>query len=126
MMMINWGHSLANYGLGRYHKAREYLCASLKTAIQMDSITYMTLNLPSAAFILWNDRKKDLAVEMLALAFSHPKSQMGWFVKSPLGAHALEQMKTDLGERAFDQAWQRGAQRDLHETSTELLALFAC
>lgn len=125
MMMLNWGHALANCGLRRYPKAQEYLYASLKTAFTIDSIAYMTLNLPAAALILWNDGKKDLAVEMMALAFTHPKSEQRWFVKSPLGEHALEDMKSEMGEREFDAAWQRGTQRDLHETSSEILAMFA-
>jgi ATP/maltotriose-dependent transcriptional regulator MalT len=85
----------------------------------------MTLSLPPAALIFWNDEKQDAAVEMMGLAFSHPKSQQGWFVNSPLGEGVLEQMKVELGEDKFDAAWQRGAERDLHETSAALLALFA-
>jgi predicted ATPase/DNA-binding CsgD family transcriptional regulator len=126
MMFVNWGQSITNCGLNRWQTTQEHLCASQKAAILMDSITFMLLCLSPSALILWNSGNRDLAVEMLALAFSHPKSQQGWFVKSPIGEHAIEHMKAAMGEPTFDQAWQQGAQRDLHETSAALQTLFDC
>jgi predicted ATPase/DNA-binding CsgD family transcriptional regulator len=125
IMLINWAQSIANCGLAHWQLAQEHLYESLKIAVASDSIPWLFVNLPLAGLILWNNEKRDLAVEMMALAFTHPKSHQGWFVKSPLGEHALESMKSGLGERDFDQAWQRGTQRDLHETSAALLELFA-
>ena len=125
MMFADWGQSVAHCGLGRYEAAQEYVCAALKFALKMDSVGCLTLCLPSAALILWNDGRQDLAVEMMALALSHPKSQQAWFLNSPLGENIVERMKSDLGLSEFEQAWQRGIKRDLHENSLALLTLYA-
>jgi tetratricopeptide (TPR) repeat protein len=124
-LWLNWAQSVAKCGLGDYALAQEYLCAAFQFAHQSNNIALMTMCLPSAALILWYKQQKGLAVEVMALWFTHPKSLHGWFVKSPLGAQVVEDMKADLGEAAFDEAWQRGAGHDLHDTVAALLALFA-
>jgi len=86
---------------------------------------FMLLSLPPAALILWNYAKEALAVECMALWFSHPLSQREWFLQSRDGNQFIDLMKTQLGEIAFDEAWQVGSKRELRVISMELLEMFA-
>ncbi len=61
------------------------------------------------------------AVELLALAFTHPKSATGWMEKWPLLTRLRESLLNDLGEETFNAAWERGKQLDLETVVGELL-----
>jgi predicted ATPase/DNA-binding CsgD family transcriptional regulator len=121
MMLVNWGHAVAQYGLHHFETSIEYVQAVLRTALPADTVTMMTLSLPAAALLLWHENHKAFAVECMALWFTHPMSQQGWFLRSPLGNNVMDNMKTEIGEAAFDQAWQTGTTRDLIVTASELL-----
>jgi len=125
MMFINWGHAVSKFGLRDFKSSQEYLQAVLRSALSANSTPIMTLSLPLAALLLWQVDNKELAIECMGLWYTHPISQQGWFLRSPLGNNAMDKMKVELGETAFDQAWQTGLARDLITTASELLKILS-
>ncbi|MCA0456067.1 MAG: LuxR C-terminal-related transcriptional regulator [Chloroflexi bacterium] len=123
-LFADWGKAITKCGLHLYTSAATFLKEALNFAIMSENIAFISLSLPPAALILWHYGGKTRAVECLALWFTHPATQPQWFLKSVLGKDIFERMKADLGETAYDQAWQAGTTRDLKTTSAELLEFF--
>ena len=81
--------------------------------------------MPIAAAIVAQEGKKERAVELLALGFDQSKSAMGWMEKLPFFTQFRQDLETDLGEEAYNTAWERGKQLDLETVVQKLLDEFA-
>jgi predicted ATPase/DNA-binding CsgD family transcriptional regulator len=124
LMQNDMDVSLIDCGLEAYMSARQHMQSALKSAIKWHAINIMTDSLPAAAIIEANTGNKTHAVELLALAFCHPKSATGWMEKWPLLTRLRESLLNDLGEEAFNAAWERGKVLDLETVVQQLLVGF--
>ncbi len=79
-----WGLSIAACGLGDYTAAGEYLSTAFKYIFYSRGLTGIVAGLPIAAILLTHKGNAEHAVELLALAFTHPVRAAGWIEKWPL------------------------------------------
>jgi predicted ATPase/DNA-binding CsgD family transcriptional regulator len=119
------GLALAGCGLSQVHAVREHLLSALQTAIDMHVPVYKLLCLPCAAVFLAWENQYTQAIELLALAYTHPKSPTGWMKQWPLLARLQERLEAEIGEAMYAAAWERGKSLDLNQSARHLLALLA-
>jgi predicted ATPase/DNA-binding CsgD family transcriptional regulator len=122
--LITFGLVLAGCGLADVHTTREHLVLMLETAIDLQVPVYKLLCLPCAAALLTWENQHTRAVELLALAYTHPKSLNDWMKQWPLLVRLQKQLETELGAAVYVAAWERGKTLDLDTTTRELLALY--
>jgi hypothetical protein len=77
-----------------------------------------------AAIVLGNEGEQELAVELLGRLSMESDGLVGWFWKWPLVQRLIEQLKSELGEELYQQAWEQGKKRDVHEIVRALLECF--
>jgi tetratricopeptide (TPR) repeat protein len=109
-------------GLEDYQTARRHLLIELLDPYTTHNAALITIALPIAAIIVAHEGAKEQAVELVAVAFTHPASATGWMEKWPLLTRLRADLETELGPEAFAAAWERGKARDLDATVQELLA----
>lgn len=115
-----WGSSIASCGLGDYDAANEYLSAALKYMINLRGLTGIIACLPVAAIILAHKSNPVRAVELLALALTHPVRAAGWMEKWPLLARLRVELEQALGSEKYSAAWERGKLLDAEALMLEL------
>ena len=121
----NLGIAIATVGLDDDQTAEAHLIEILEYALQTGTQGLMTRCLPVAAVIIAHNGDKQRAVELLGLAFTHPKSATGWMVNWPLLTRFRADLEAELGAAAYDAAWERGAKLDLEATAADLLHTFS-
>src|SRR5258705_9285678 len=77
------------------------------------------------ALILANEEKPEQAIELLALAYTHPASATGWIAKWPLLSRLQNDLRTKLGEAVYRAAWDRGKSSNLDVVSDSLRKYFS-
>jgi predicted ATPase len=112
---------------GQYSKMRQFLHRYIRWMQESDfdiMNTYLlydtSLAFVIATLLLAYDRERARAVAVLSLAFACA-SHTGWMEKWSLLNQLRTDLENELGEKAYQEAWQRGAQLDLDETVAELL-----
>jgi predicted ATPase/DNA-binding CsgD family transcriptional regulator len=125
VVLIDRWLSLAACGLQDYPAARLSLQSALSVAIRLKMIYRIIGVLPAAAIIEAHEGDQAHAVGLLGLAFSYPQGLVGWMEKWPLLTRLRADLKADLGEEAYNAAWERGKQLDLETVVKELLEEFA-
>lgn len=107
--VANWGLSVAAAGLGNFQQAREFIQSVIQYSIAVASPAWIIWCLPSVSLILHNEGEKLKAVEMLALASTHPIGVGEWFTNWPLLKSLPDRLKGELGSAEYDEAWNRGS-----------------
>lgn len=120
----SWGLTVASCGLGDYKAAHEYLSSTFDHMIQGRGLVGCIACLPIAAIFSVQKGNRIHAVELLALAFTHPVQASGWMEKWPLLTRLRLQLEQALGYEAYMAAWERGRLLDLDDVATELLQEF--
>jgi len=110
--LATWGLSIAACGLGEYDAAREYLHQSFEMHVEIHGMPAVVGSFPMAAAILANRGELVRAVELLALAFTHPVRAFGWMEKWPLLARLRADLERTLGSESYAAAWERGKGMD--------------
>ncbi|MFO7537314.1 MAG: alpha/beta fold hydrolase, partial [Chloroflexota bacterium] len=95
----------------------------MKQIQQEGFVAPQTWLLPLTAVLLAHSGANERAVELLALAHTHPLSPTGWLAHWRLLAEARAGLKQELGTDIYQAAWARGQGLDLDTVVTELLAL---
>jgi predicted ATPase/DNA-binding CsgD family transcriptional regulator len=116
-----WGSALAACGLGDYQAVSEFLPDAIKHLIYIFGYVGTVDCLPIAAILLAQEGEPIRAVELLALAYSHPALTGGWIEKWSLLTRICTQLEETLGNRVYAAAWERGMRLDLDEVATELM-----
>ncbi len=80
-----------------------------------------TWPLPVAAIILAHEGQKERAVELIALAVTHPLSPPGWMEQWSLLTALRSDLAAELGAETYEAAWERGKQLNLETVVAELL-----
>lgn len=97
------------------HKsARNYLLESF--ADTQDVALMLTTSLALGSFLLWVDGEYTQAVENFGLVWNHPASRTNWMTKWDLLVQLQSALKTELGEKAYQTAWNHGQSLDLVQT----------
>jgi hypothetical protein len=108
---------LSEYDVAKTHVnvIREYLTVS-------GSVDRRTKVLLVAAIIEGNEGDREYATEWLGCVFTYPTDATGWMEKWPLITRLRADLRAELGEDAYNAAWERGATLDLETMIQELLA----
>lgn len=123
LMIANWALAMARCGQQQPEPAWQQARAAMKQIQQEGFVAPQTWLLPVTAVLLAGSGAKERAVELLALAFSHPLSTTGWLAHWPLLAEVRAGLERELGANAYQAAWERGKGLDLAMAVAELLAL---
>ena len=106
--LARWSLSMAACGMGDYGAAASFLSATLRFLSTIHGLVGIIGALPVAAIVLANRGDSVRAVELLALAFTHPVRADGWMRKWPLLMRLCADLERALGPTAFSAAWERG------------------
>ena len=121
---ISWmmmGLCLAACGLGEMQTAKEQLAQLLHMSLARRWPAVIAQCLPFAAIITADAGEAERAVELLSLAFHHPRSPKGWLKKWPLLTRLQLELKAALPADVFAVTWERGQALDLEATAHALL-----
>jgi predicted ATPase/DNA-binding CsgD family transcriptional regulator len=118
------GLSISAIGLGDYETASSLLAKTLNYVATKQNRVWMIACLPVAALIVAQRGLSDRAVELLALAFTHPIAAAGWMAKWRLLNYLRASLENDLGTETYAAAWTRGKSLKLENTITVLLPQF--
>jgi predicted ATPase/DNA-binding CsgD family transcriptional regulator len=107
------GLAMAACGLENYAAAREHIQTVLKSRNPWHTPRGLTSCLPVLAILYASQNEAEQAVEVLALALTHPMSPTGWMEKWMLLKRWQTRLETDLGADRYEAAWERGTKLKL-------------
>src|SRR5258707_801456 len=116
----HWGQALADCGQGYYAAARSNYASFLW--MRCDDPGPATVCLAIEAAARAHDEMLQEAAELLGLAFHQPSWASGWLHHWPLVARLRADLARQLGEDAFQVAWERGGRSDLEATIRSILS----
>src|SRR5690606_4392914 len=99
--LASWALAVASCGLVVYEKARTHLSAAFQYLTNIQGLVGELAILPVAAIICGHENQPVRAVELLALAFTHPVSASSWMKQWPLLDRLQAQMEHILGCEEF-------------------------
>lgn len=123
-MIAQLGLAMAACGLENYAAACEHLAAWLKTGNPLHTPRGLLSCLPVLAILYANQDEAERAVEVLALAFTHPKSPTGWITQWPLLKRWQAELETDLGPERYAAAWDRGMKLEIETVISDVPAFY--
>ena len=103
-----FGLSIASCGLEDYEAASVQITKASYFLTKMLGQVGIIACLPVAATILANRGQPIRAVELLALAFTHPVRASGWMEQWPLLDRLRTELEETLGAEAYSAAWEHG------------------
>lgn len=121
LIMPSWALAIANCGLAQNDAAWQNAVRAIETASQAGFVAMFTWPLPVMAIVRARAGQKEEAVELLALAQTHPMSPIGWQKAWPLLAETRHYLEAALGAETFAAVWERGVALDLETTIAVLL-----
>ncbi len=122
--MAAWGSTIAACGLEDYQTVNKFFSIAFDYRLHMFARVGIVGCLPIAAILLLQKGDQVRAVELLALAFTHPVRASGWMEKWPLLARLRLQLEQKLGDKEYAAAWERGMRLDVDEVAAELMQQF--
>jgi tetratricopeptide (TPR) repeat protein len=124
-VQLTLGNYLLAYiacGQEDYLAAREYLNMCLRVLIMIGLREPIKRMIPPAAAILRHAGRPERAVEILGLSFSDFASATEGQRQLPVYARLQEALKVELGETAYQAAWEKGTTLDALTVAQEVLA----
>ncbi len=118
------GLSIACCGVDDYGSAKHYIRAALTQAIALRIPAFCLLCLPVIALVAASEEKLETAVELMALAFTHPDSTLDWIKKWPLISQIEADLQAELGSAEYQAAWERGKLLNAEQVADDLAARF--
>ncbi|HLZ08640.1 MAG TPA: LuxR C-terminal-related transcriptional regulator, partial [Chloroflexota bacterium] len=118
----DWGMALAACASGDDRAADHFLRIVLQAAVAQDSITFQRLCLPLAAILWARADQPERAVELLGLTDAAPRALTGWLEKWSVLNEVRYQLASQLGEKAFESARERGSAMSVEAVVLALLA----
>ena len=115
--------SLALSRLSQLRQAHDLLVEALQTSLKVKSYPSLSFALPAVAYRLAITGQVERAVELCALIDEHALcGKTPWF--EDVAGKAIMEMAADLPTEVVETARERGRQRDLFVTASELLEEF--
>ena len=121
----DWIMALARGGLDDHEGAIQANYSAIVYSLNGNVHGQITWCLPAAVMIEIQRGNKEWAVELLSLAFHHPKSATGWLEHWSLIAEIQEDLEAQLDTKTYQSAWQRGKMLDLEQVAKDLLASYS-
>lgn len=115
IIIAHWGLSIAHCGLENEEAAWRALQATVQHVGDFKSRAILTWLLPLAALLLARQAHKEHAVELLALAATHPLSPTAWQEEWSLLVELRPRLEQELGHEAFRAAWEQGKTLQLEQ-----------
>ena len=119
--LARWGLALSCCNQHAFPSAKQHLQEALSQAHQFGSVAIQTWLLPIVAVITAHEGQKEWALELLALAKSHPFSPTGWHHCWPLLAALPAELESEFGLSQYQIIWARGQQQDLDKVVVDWL-----
>jgi tetratricopeptide (TPR) repeat protein len=116
--------ALCSIGLNDFATARQHVSNALDIEYSFIGARHIINFLPQFAFLYHNDNQSDKAVALLGLTYSHPTGITMWMEKWDLLTQLQADLKNELGEEAFNTAWERGKSLDLETVVQKLILEF--
>jgi predicted ATPase/DNA-binding SARP family transcriptional activator len=123
-LQINFARSLWASGTGAYEAAKRYLIQPFTLAIMTSSQPFMTLSIASAATLYAHDGRLESAAELLGLALKQPVKATGWIAQWVLLKRIRAELQAEMGQAAFESAWEQGQSLELKAASEQVLRDF--
>jgi len=117
--------SLCYIELGDMTSAKREMTRVLEVGLTAVGNRPMLDLLPHVAWLLYHEQSYTLAVEILGLVESHPSSAIEWMEQWQTMNQVRHDLHDKLGDDTYQQAWERGSQRDLAQAVDELFALLS-
>jgi predicted ATPase/DNA-binding CsgD family transcriptional regulator len=115
----HWGQAVADCGQGQYAAARRSYRAFFLE--RRDDPGPATICLALEAVALAHEEMPAAAASLLGLAFQQPPWASGWLQRWPKMSRLRTDLMRQLGEEAYQAAWERGAAQDLETTIRAIL-----
>ncbi len=115
-----WGQAVVDCGLGQYAAARLSYAALFETRQDEPAPAALCLAIEAAACA--QEGLLEEAAELLGLAFQQPTWASGWLRRWPLITRLRLDLAHQLGEEAYQAAWERGSCHDVESTIRSLLS----
>jgi predicted ATPase/DNA-binding SARP family transcriptional activator len=116
----NLALAMALCQLNDTQRAQSHFRSGLSVAQDAHFFAATTWFLPTAAIL--NRHQPRYAVELLALAWHHPKSAVGWLSRWALLKQLRDELEDTLPADTFAEAWAHGQNASLHGVVDSLLA----
>jgi predicted ATPase/DNA-binding CsgD family transcriptional regulator len=123
-LIARLGLSIAACGAGNYASAKHDIRLALRQAAELRIPAFGLLCLPVIAIIMTAETLAERAVELLALAFTHPDSTLDWIKRWQLLVQTEADLEAELGKQGYAAAWERGKYLELEQVTAALLAEF--
>jgi tetratricopeptide (TPR) repeat protein len=121
--MYRWGLLAATCGQHDYAAAAAHTRFLLQHFFDRRVNTWLLVGVAFAAILAaYRDQSARRATELLALAFTHPHSLTGWLHVWSLMEELQQHLRIELGEVAYNAAWERGKLLVLETVVRDLLA----
>ncbi|MEP7285631.1 MAG: LuxR C-terminal-related transcriptional regulator, partial [Chloroflexota bacterium] len=119
-LVANWGQALAACGLGHYKEARLGYASLFWDRYDDPGSATVCLALEAAAHA--HEGALEEAAELLGLAFDQPIWVSGWLNHWSLLTRLRADLIRQLGEEAYQSAWERGCRQNLEAAIRSILA----
>ena len=104
----HWAMAFAQLGLEELTLAEEHMRQMVEHVKAYPSVAMLTWVLPLTAVLHAKNERWETAVHHLALAYTHPLSPTGYLDKWSLLGETQARLQTELGQAAYQAAWQKG------------------
>lgn len=115
--------AITKCGDGDYQLATEAITKAVQLASEMRIPAFIMLCLPVASIILAHEAEFEKAVQIAALAYTHPASTPTWMQNWRLLMDSLTAMRAELGDEEFGQAWDQGTKSSLDAVLEDVMDL---
>jgi hypothetical protein len=108
-------------GIGRYDDAVGYLSTALKQSLVSKKVSFQLSALAPFTLMVAQRGENERAAELLGLVLGH-RLQTAWLKQHPKLTELQQYLQAELGEDAYNAAWERGKALGLETVARELLA----
>lgn len=124
LVFTHLGLAIASCGQGIYQLAKRHILSALRVASSLSVPAFITICLPVFSIILAHEIEMELAVEVMALAHTHPASTPAWMEDWLLFARLRADLQAELGQETFNMLWERGRSSQLEAVVSDLRRKF--
>lgn len=117
---INLAAVFLQLGRNNYKSTRSYLVQPLSLAIATSSHPYMTILLAPATIMYANNGSPERAANLFGLAENQSSHAAGWMKYWMLLEKTKNELRVNMGQAAFDTAFDNGQMLDLATTVEEI------
>jgi serine/threonine protein kinase/predicted ATPase len=119
----NIGHAFYALAFSDIERMRMHIQSAIINSSGISDREILYILIPSA-YLLNHIDQHIRSVELLTLTFNHPASYTGWMKKWHLLTQFQADLKAELGEEAYNAAWEHGKSLDLETVIQDLIAEF--